>query len=481
MRLALVDEFRRRSTVMICSEAGAKGLNLQFCDTVVNYDLPWNPQRIEQRIGRCHRYRQKRDVTVINFLAADNEAQRLTFDILASKLDLFGDVLDMSDVVLQTPRSNASEELASALGSDFEGELRRIWDRARSVEEVEGELRRLSETMEERRQELQRIRSRTAGLIESGLDGSVRDVFRDIQDELPEALKAFDAELERVLTAYLDAAGLAWRVDERDSRRLHIGASQQLPARFADGASVALGGSSANGEETLHLAHDLIKAAVAEAKQAGNGAFRVRFDLGNDAPAPLRNRRGQRGRLALTKVAHLGFEREERLCVTAVFEDSEVLKPAEAALELVRQPCTDATPFDPPLGVSADELDEVVGEEMFLDQSEAAAADQKGFEDAMEQLDQYLADRTLVLRRTLELQRKRLDKRRTRPGFGYRRGQPGQGERARGRRRTGTRPDRARHRGSRDAQRPGLRPRQGACAQPPICLAHGGETADRGV
>ena len=408
MRLALVDEFRRRSTVMICSEAGAKGLNLQFCDTVVNYDLPWNPQRIEQRIGRCHRYRQKRDVTVINFLAADNEAQRLTFDILASKLDLFGNVLDMSDVVLQTPRSNASEELASALGSDFEGELRRIWDRARSVEEVEDELRRLSETMEERRRELQRVRSRTAGLIESGLDGSVHDVFRDIQDELPEALAAFDAELERVLTAYLDAAGIGWRVEERGDRRLHIGASRQLPVRLADGASVALGGSSANGEETLHLAHDLIKAAVAEARQAGSGAFRVRFELATDAPAPLSNRRGQRGRLALTKVAHLGFEREERLCVTAVFEDAEVLKPAEAALELVRQPCTDALPFDPPLAVSAAELDEVVGEEMFLDQSEAAAADQKGFEDAMEQLDQYLADRTLVLRRSHDLQRKRL-------------------------------------------------------------------------
>ncbi len=408
MRLALVDEFRQRSTVMICSEAGAKGLNLQFCDTVVNYDLPWNPQRIEQRIGRCHRYRQKRDVTVINFLAADNEAQRLTFDILASKLDLFGNVLDMSDVVLQTPRSSASEELASALGPDFEGELRRIWDRARSMEEVEEELRRLSDTMEERRQELQRIRSRTAGLIESGLDDSVRDMFRDIRNELPEALAAFDAELERVLTAYLDAAGIPWRVDARAGRRLHVGASRRLPARHAGGASVALDGSTANGDETLHLAHDLIKAAVAEARQAGSGAFRVRFDLGADAPGALATRRGQRGRLALTKVVHLGFEREERLCVTAVFEDSEVLKPAEAALELVRQPCTDAPPFDPPVAVTAAELDEVVGEEMFLDQSEAAAADQKGFEDAMEQLDQYLADRTLVLRRTFEAQRKHL-------------------------------------------------------------------------
>ena len=207
MRLALVDEFRQRSTVLISSEAGAKGLNLQFCDTVINYDLPWNPQRIEQRIGRCHRYGQTRDVTVINFLARDNQAQRLTFDILSTKLDLFGDVLDMSDVVLQTPRSDASQELVSALGPDFEGELRRIWERARSVAEVEEELRRLGESMEGRRQALERVRERTVGLIETGLDNSVRDVFRRIRTDLTAELATFDAELERMLTAYLDAAG----------------------------------------------------------------------------------------------------------------------------------------------------------------------------------------------------------------------------------------------------------------------------------
>ena len=83
VRLALVHEFRHRSKVFISTEAGAKGLNLQFCDTVINYDLPWNPQRIEQRIGRVHRYGQKRGVTVISFLAAGNVAQRLTLEILA--------------------------------------------------------------------------------------------------------------------------------------------------------------------------------------------------------------------------------------------------------------------------------------------------------------------------------------------------------------------------------------------------------------
>ena len=410
VRLALVHEFRARSTVMISSEAGAKGLNLQFCDTIVNYDLPWNPQRIEQRIGRCHRYGQQRDVTVINFIAKDNEAQRLTFDLLSTKLDLFGNVLDMSDVVLQTPRSSASEELVSALGPDFENQLQRIWERARSVREVEDELRRLGETMEERRQELERVKKRTVGLIESGLDESVRDVFRRIQGDLPNALASLDAELQRVLGGYLDALGVPSGADQRNGLRLlHIGASQQLPAPFSRGTSVALGGAPRSASmDTLHLAHPLVKAAVAEARQSGSGTFRVRFELGADAPAPLVARRGSRGRLALTRIAHRGFEREDRLCVTAVFEDAEVLQPAEAALDLVRQPCVDIAPFDVALEVTAEHLDEVVDEEMFFDQAAVADADQRSFEATMEQLDQYLADRMLVLRRNRERHAKRL-------------------------------------------------------------------------
>ena len=74
MRSALVDYFRDKGRIMIATEAGAEGINLQFCSLVVNYDLPWNPQRIEQRIGRCHRYGQKHDVVVVNFLNKNNAA-----------------------------------------------------------------------------------------------------------------------------------------------------------------------------------------------------------------------------------------------------------------------------------------------------------------------------------------------------------------------------------------------------------------------
>ena len=163
MRLALVHEFRTRSRVFISTEAGAKGLNLQFCDTVVNYDLPWNPQRIEQRIGRCHRYGQQRDVTVINFLAKDNEAQALTFEILSQKLELFGTVLDASDQVLhRAPTDPRGEVLVSVLGGEFEAELRRIYDRARTLDEVTAELRALRDKVAEERKRFEEAHARTA-------------------------------------------------------------------------------------------------------------------------------------------------------------------------------------------------------------------------------------------------------------------------------------------------------------------------------
>ena len=401
VRLALVHEFRTRSTVMIATEAGAKGLNLQFCDTLVNYDLPWNPQRIEQRIGRCHRYGQQRDVTVFNFLAEGNEAQQLTFEILSDKLDLFGKVLDMTDKVLQTPRSDSSEAFTSALGADFETEVRRIWERARSVEDVAAELRQLRDTLEERRRELDRTRSRTIGLIEQRLDVSVRQVFERIQDELAPSLQELDNELRNVAAAYLDAEAVPWGEAEREGRKaLHYGASPKLPKPLQDGGTVMIGGSRGlNGADPLHVGHPLIEAAVQSARRQCAGQYRVCFRLQPSAPAALRKHRGSRGRLALTRIRYDGFEPEDRLRATAVFEDAEVLRPADAALELLRQPCEDVAEFAQPLEVSAAHLDEVVDEELFEEQGRVADLNQQGFEQALNQLDQYLADRTLVLQR----------------------------------------------------------------------------------
>ena len=404
VRLALIHEFKTRSRVFIATEAGAKGLNLQFCDTIINYDLPWNPQRIEQRIGRCHRYGQTRDVTVINFLAKDNEAQRLTLEILTQKIDLFGNVLDMSDVVLHAARSDRSEEFATALGPDFEKQLNRIWDRARSVGEVEAELRRLRESMDERRLEVERVRERTTGLIETRFDEAVKQVFGQIAEELPTILAELDADLERVVVAYLQANDVPYTVTRQVSRKtLRIPATSRLPGPLSEGLTLAIGqAKSLEDGESLHIAHPLVLAALDEARAAGSGSFSVRFRLTENAPAALRSRSGARGRLALTRVSYRGFEREDRLVATAVFEDAEVLRPAAAGLELVRMPCEDITPPAPAFSLTPDDLDEVVDEELFFDQAQATQAEGDAFEKAIDQLDQYMEDRLLVLRRARE-------------------------------------------------------------------------------
>jgi adenine-specific DNA-methyltransferase len=99
MRSALVNYFREQGQIMIATEAGAEGINLQFCSLVVNDDLPWNPQRIEQRLGRCHRYGQEHDVVVVNFLNQKHAADQRVFQLLSEKFSLFEGVFGASDEV----------------------------------------------------------------------------------------------------------------------------------------------------------------------------------------------------------------------------------------------------------------------------------------------------------------------------------------------------------------------------------------------
>lgn len=105
VRTALIEHFRDGATILLATEAAAEGINLQFCSLVINYDLPWNPQRIEQRIGRCHRYGQKHDVVVINFLNERNDADRRVLELLSEKFSLFNGVFGASDEVLGTIES----------------------------------------------------------------------------------------------------------------------------------------------------------------------------------------------------------------------------------------------------------------------------------------------------------------------------------------------------------------------------------------
>jgi adenine-specific DNA-methyltransferase len=406
IRLALVHELRTRSRVLIATEAGAKGLNLQFCDTVVNYDLPWNPQRIEQRIGRCHRYGQKQSVTVINFLAADNEAQRLTFDILCSKLELFGTVLDASDSVLHQPDSGASDQIATVLGADFEARLRRIYERARSLDEIEQELLRLREEMTEQRQRFETTVERTANLIETRFDETVSSVLRQIRDDLPAGLARLDRDLERLVTGYLDAIGVDYERQPGEERsHLRIDASPLLPEGCREGLTLTIGHADQMGDaDPLHLGHPLIAAAVAEARQATAESQRVRLCLDPKLNA-LASYQGRRGRLQVTKVTYQGFEPEQRLLVTALLEGDHDAIPEEDARQLLAIAAADLDRLEPPLTVNPEELEDAVEEALFLDQAHVTAAEQARFEQMIGQIERYVEDQTMVLqRRSSELE-----------------------------------------------------------------------------
>lgn len=137
-RAALVDYFRDQAVIMIATEAAAEGINLQFCNTVVNYDLPWNPQRIEQRIGRCHRYGQKYDVVVINFLNRANAADQRIYQLLDEKFKLFNGVFGTSDDVLGAIES----------GIDFEKRIAGIYQKCRTEQQIEFEFDALQEDLQ---------------------------------------------------------------------------------------------------------------------------------------------------------------------------------------------------------------------------------------------------------------------------------------------------------------------------------------------
>ncbi|HWR20372.1 MAG TPA: SNF2-related protein [Verrucomicrobiae bacterium] len=169
MRSALVDYFREQGQIMIATEAGAEGINLQFCSLVVNYDLPWNPQRIEQRIGRCHRYGQQHDVVVVNFLNQNNEADQRVFQLLSEKFKLFEGLFGASDEVLGAIES----------GVDFEKRIAGIYQRCRTSEEINASFDQLQQELST---QIDEAMTRVRQLLLEHFDDEVREKLR-VSDE----------------------------------------------------------------------------------------------------------------------------------------------------------------------------------------------------------------------------------------------------------------------------------------------------------
>lgn len=181
-RAALVEHFKERGTVMIATEAGAEGINLQFCSLVINYDLPWNPQRVEQRIGRCHRYGQKHDVVVVNFVDRSNEADARVYELLAQKFQLFEGVF------------GASDEVLGAIGSgvDFERRIADIYQNCREPAEIKASFEQLQLDLSG---EINEAMVKTRQLLLENFDEEVQDKLRVRAEDSRSARSRFERML----------------------------------------------------------------------------------------------------------------------------------------------------------------------------------------------------------------------------------------------------------------------------------------------
>lgn len=196
-RAALVDYFRNEATIMIATEAAAEGVNLQFCSLLVNYDLPWNPQRIEQRIGRCHRYGQKFDVVVVNFLNKKNAADERVYELLNEKFFLFDGVFGASDDVIGT-RVDRLANIES--GVDFEKRIAKIYQECRTVDEIQKAFDDLKEEFEpDITEKMQNVRST---LLEK-FDEEVRDKLKIDFENSKAYLNAFEQKLWKTTQYFL--------------------------------------------------------------------------------------------------------------------------------------------------------------------------------------------------------------------------------------------------------------------------------------
>ncbi len=319
VRTALIEHFRDDATILLATEAAAEGINLQFCSLVINYDLPWNPQRIEQRIGRCHRYGQKHDVVVINFLNERNEVDRRVLELLGEKFSLFNGVFGASDEVLGTIES----------GVDFEKRILAIYQECRTSEEIETAFRKLQEEMDEQ------IRTR--------MDDTRRKLFEyfdeDVHQRLRLQLADAKAQLDRVgqrfwsLThlmldehARFDDAALAFDLERPPRDDIGVGRyhliSKSHPRADEDG-------SEGRSSFLYRLSHPLGEYVVNEGKGLATPPARVLFDVTKHATRlhVIEALRGKSGFLTLMRLAVDSYEREEYLLFSGFDANGATLDP----------------------------------------------------------------------------------------------------------------------------------------------------------
>lgn len=379
MRAALVEFFRDEATIMIATEAAAEGINLQFCNLVVNYDLPWNPQRVEQRIGRCHRYGQKYDVVVVNFLNKKNAADVRVYELLDQKFKLFDGVFGASDEVLGTVES----------GVDFEKRIAAIYQQCRTAEQIQFEFEQLQLDL------FSNISAGQQDAREKLLNNFDQDVVERVRIQSSSALDRVHDQLWALTRLVLKDAAV-FDDDEHSFELRH--------SPFPDESGFALGtyrvGRDVDDGHTYRIGHPLAQRVIRAATELETPKAEIEFDLAASPSrvAILEALRGSSGWLACSVATVSALESEDHLIVVGQTDTGPTLD-RDQARRLLGLPTSGVSPptnATPPASLEAERNREIgtIVETM-------SGRNAHWFETEIEKLDQWAGDRRTSLKTQL--------------------------------------------------------------------------------
>ena len=312
-RTALIDHFRKDdgtgAEIMIATEAAAEGVNLQFCALIINYDLPWNPQRVEQRIGRCHRYGQRFDVVVINFLNTRNQADQRVLELLTEKFNLFSGVFGASDEVLGRIEG----------GLDFEKRILQIYDTCRQPEQIEAAFNALQAELEEVIAD--RIKDTQSQLLEN--------FDEDVHDRLKLRLQDAEARLDKLGRWFWGVTCFALDGRARFDEQSYAFSLSTPPTGIATGRYQLIRGA-AQPDMLAHayrLSHPLGEWSIDASLNAATPVATLKLDYGKHGArvSVIERLRGMSGWLTLARLEVTAFETTEALLFSGLTDDGQVL------------------------------------------------------------------------------------------------------------------------------------------------------------
>lgn len=385
MRSALVDYFKNNASIMLATEAAAEGINLQFCSLVVNYDLPWNPQRIEQRIGRGHRYGQKHDVVVVNFLNKKNAADQRVYELLRDKFQLFSGVFGASDEVLGSIES----------GVDFEKKIVQIYQECRTTDEINNSFDELQKELEQQ--------------INENLKETRHSLLEHFDEEVTEKLKINLKESAEYLNRYENWLWLATKHFLRPYAEFGNGElSFELKTNPFNEGNIGIGlykfGKNIDNGHIYRIGHPLAQNIINYFKQLKLNNAELIFDYTNSLKkiTILEPFVGSYGFLKLVKVTIKSLEQEDFLIFTGSDRNNQLLDDDQckrlfslSVLTKIDCQIENVKLLDELIETRINELVDIV-----------TSKNSRYFDEEMEKLDKWAED----LKTSIELEIKELDR-----------------------------------------------------------------------